>query len=65
MNRTLTGVLLVGLGVLVLYLWASGRLNGVQSFVAQKAQGKSTRPFVIGGGSGARAGGSVGSGGLR
>lgn len=62
MNRTLTGVMLVGLGVLVLYLWASGRLNGLQSFVADRAQGKSTRPFVIGG---ARAGGSVGSGGLK
>ncbi len=49
MNRTLSGVLLVGLAVLVLYLWSSGRLNGLSNFVAAKAQGKATRPFVIGG----------------
>ena len=49
MNRTLSGVLLIGLGALVLYLWASGRLNGLTSFVAAKAQGKTTRPYVIGG----------------
>ncbi len=57
MNRTLSGVLLVGLAVLVLYLWASGRLNGLSNFVSAQAQGQRTKPYVLGGSKPAGGGG--------
>lgn len=60
MTRPVSGVLLVGVGLLVLYLWASGRLNGLTAFVSAKAQGKATRPFVIGGKAAAPGGGGGG-----
>ena len=49
MTRTLSGVVLIGLAVLAVYLWTRGSFNSALDFVTKSAQGQRPKPRLLGG----------------